>query len=86
MVKIDIPRSLLYIRGGLPGPVGSLLKLRDSHKIIDRQYLDLLYPTYIKPEDEEYPEILMYDGGELDPLEQYDHDNSGLAGKEDEEE
>lgn len=36
VVKIDTERSLLYVKGPVPGNVNGLVQIRDSHKRIDR--------------------------------------------------
>jgi len=78
VVKIDADRSLLFVRGQVPGCIGGLLRIRDAAKKIDKQYLDLLYPTYIPKEGD--PRVLVYEGEEKDPLERYTHENDVVAG------
>lgn len=36
VIKIDSERSLLYIRGQVPGPINGLIRIRDAVKKIDR--------------------------------------------------
>lgn len=38
VVKIDVDRSLLFVRGNVPGAISSLVKIRDSVKKIDKQF------------------------------------------------
>lgn len=52
VVKIDVPRSLLYIRGNVPGAISSLVRIRDSICRNDEQYLSLDFPTWLPPKDE----------------------------------
>ena len=47
VVRIDMERSLLYVRGQVPGPISGLVRIRDAAKKIDKQYLSLQYPTWI---------------------------------------
>lgn len=47
VVRIDHEKSLLYIKGHVPGPPGGLVKVRDAVKKIDKQIWDLYYPTYV---------------------------------------
>jgi len=35
VLGIDVPRSLLYVMGGIPGNIGGLIKVRDAFKKID---------------------------------------------------
>lgn len=41
VVRVDLDRSLLYVKGNIPGPPGSLVRMRDAVKKIDRQWWDL---------------------------------------------
>ena len=41
VVRIDEPRSLLYVMGNVPGSIGSLVKVRDAVKKIEKQWWDL---------------------------------------------
>ena len=36
VVKIDVDRGLLFVRGNVPGAISSLVKIRDAAKKIDR--------------------------------------------------
>lgn len=80
VIKFDIPRSLLYLKGPVPGAVHSLVSIRDSQKRIDKQYLNLHYPTFI-PGDE-YPVEEMWQPDYEDPMEVYPHENADYAGKD----
>jgi large subunit ribosomal protein L3 len=53
VVKIDIDRSLLYVRGNVPGAISTPVRIRDAAKKIDKQFLNLLYPTWIPPSNED---------------------------------
>lgn len=53
VVKIDVERSLLYVRGNVPGCISTPVKIKDASKKIDKQYLTLDYPTWIPPTSEE---------------------------------
>lgn len=85
MVKIDVPRSLLYVKGPVPGPIGGLVRIRDAHYKHHRQYRDLYYPTWLASEHPEdaLMEKLIWKGPEDDPLENYRHENDLRAGKDD---
>jgi len=54
--KIDTKQNLLYIRGAIPGPPGSFLRVRDAknklHELVPP------YPTYIRQEGEVPPEVI----------------------------
>jgi hypothetical protein len=89
VVKIDVDRSLLYIRGNVPGSISSLVKIRDAVCKTDMQYLDLHYPTWLPPKDEAayraLPRILTWEGPAQDPMEVYIHENDVVTGKDQEE-
>ena len=52
VVKIDVDRSLLYIRGNVPGCASTLVRIKDALRKADKQYLNLDYPTWIPPTNE----------------------------------
>jgi hypothetical protein len=89
VVKIDMERSLLYIKGVIPGPISSLVRIRDAVKKIDKQFLDLQYPTWIQPQSNEelrkLQHVLTWDGPVIDPWEDYYHENDVISGKDQEE-
>ena len=89
VVKIDVDRSLLYVKGQVPGCISTLVKIRDAVKQAPRQYLKLEYPTWIPPKSEEelrkLPRILEWEGEAVDPLETYHHENDVVSGKDQEE-
>jgi len=76
-------KSLLYIKGNIPGAPGTLVKIRDSVKKVDRQVWDLQYPTYI-PTDELSERVLTWDGAPSDPFEDFYHENDVVSGNKDE--
>ena len=84
IVRIDDERSLLYIQGAVPGPTGSLIQLRDAVKKADRQYWDLQYPTYVPGAPSEITDkVQTWDGGHIDPMEVYYHENDVVSGPAD---
>jgi hypothetical protein len=88
VVKIDVDRSLLYLKGQVPGSISTLVRIRDAVKKIDKQYLNLEYPTWIPPLNEaEYkalPRQLLWEGPINDPHEDYYHENDVVSGKDQE--
>jgi len=84
VVRIDEEKSLLYIMGNIPGSIGSLVRMRDSVKKVEKQLWDLQYPTYIPSEGEVEQPVLTWEGGNVDPFEVYYHENDVVSGmKED---
>ena len=86
VVRIDQEKSLLYLLGNVPGSIGTLVKVRDAVKKMDKQMWDLQYPTYVPKAGSTDPNVLTWDGGDLDPFENFFHDNdvvSGPVGNED---
>ena len=83
VVRIDEPRSLLYVMGSVPGAIGSLVKVRDAVKKTEKQWWDLEYPTRV-PSQKLSERVLTWDGGEVDPNEIYYHENDVVSGTKDE--
>lgn len=76
VIRIDNDRSILYVKGSIPGPIGGMLKIRDSHKKLTKQ----------KQEANEIDTgVDTWPGDELDPNEQYEHENVGVAGPDNDE-
>jgi len=46
--KIDVPRGLIYVIGGVPGPKGSICRLRDANKKTKFNLPLINFPTFIK--------------------------------------
>jgi large subunit ribosomal protein L3 len=89
VVKIDVERSLLFVRGNVPGCISTPVRIRDAAKKIDKQYMNLQYPTWIPPQSEEelrkLPKELVWEGTTIDPFEDYYHENDVVSGKDQEE-
>lgn len=83
VLGIDTAKSLLYVKGGIPGNAGGLIKIWDAFKVTERQYLKLHYPTYFPKEGEEYLQYVRFEGDKEDPMEAYEHENSGVIGPDD---
>ena len=77
VVRIDHERSLLYLKGNVPGPTGGLVKVRDAVKKIDKQVWDLMYPTRM---EEPVESLETWDGGDIDRFEIYYHENDVVSG------
>lgn len=90
IVKIDVEKSLLYIKGQVPGPISGLVRIRDAIKKVDKQFMKLQYPTFIQPKDESklkaLPRVMVWEGEVSDPFEDYYHENDVVSGKEAEDE
>lgn len=84
VVRIDHDKSLLYIQGNVPGPIGGIVRIRDAVKKIDRQVWDLYYPTFVSHESLDTSESLWtWGGGDKDPNEMYIHENDVVSGARD---
>lgn len=81
VVRIDVEKSLIYLHGNVPGAPGTLVKIRDSIKKVDKQLWELQYPTYLGHDSEK---LLTYDGGSVDPNEIFYHENDVVSGTKDE--
>jgi len=76
VIKIDYPRSLIYVRGGIPGPIGSTVYVQDSVRRMWKQYKRLKYPTFIPKPNQEYPDQFVIKPPLKDPSEHYKHENN----------
>ena len=47
VVKIDLERSLLYLRGNVPGCISEVVRVRDAFRKIDKQIFGLDFPTFV---------------------------------------
>lgn len=83
--KIDHNKSLLYLKGSVPGPIHELIEIKDAIKKRNTQYKILPFPTYIPDKDKELPSITVYQSP-IDASEIYEHDNDEKLGVSDEEE
>ena len=84
VVRIDEERSLIYILGNTPGGFGSLVKIRDAVKKSDRQMWDLQFPTYLMGQNKTDESVIDWDGGKVDPFEDFFHENDVVSGNKDE--
>lgn len=66
VLRVDTPRSLLYLKGSVPGAIGGMIKIRDSLKKMDKQKRGV---------NDIRTGIDTYEGDEQDPLEVYEHEN-----------
>jgi hypothetical protein len=83
--KTDYKRNLVFIKGSLPGPRYSLVKIFDSKKKYPVQFNKLHYPTFIPEEAKVYPNVMEW-AETVDMNEVYYHDNDEVLGISDEEE
>lgn len=72
--KIDIERSLVYIRGHVPGNPGSLVQIKDAYKKSTANESLLNFPTFVAGTDKLATVVIM-EGSKTDPNEEYIHDN-----------
>lgn len=77
VVRIDHARSLIYVKGNVPGPIGAVVRVRDAVKKMDRQLWDLQYPTNLA---EPLDNIETWEGPAEDPNEIYYHENQVVTG------
>ena len=68
--------------GNVPGPITSLVKIRDSVKRIEKQVFDLHYPTFVQGASDEkfaaYEQI--WEGMPRDPWTNDYHENDVVSG------
>lgn len=80
VARIDQAKSLVYLIGGTPGAIGGLVRLRDACKKTDKQLWNLEYPTCLSQSKED---VMTWDGGDMDPYEQFFHENDVVSGNKD---
>ena len=73
--KIDAVRNLIYVKGSIPGRAGNLVKIRDAIKAFEKNQEYLNCPTFIPEVGKAYSNEIQIIPPDLDPLEQYLHDN-----------
>ena len=86
IVRIDVPKSLIYLKGSIPGTVGTCLTIKDALMKIEKQAKYLQYPTFIPKENVIYPDIINIKEQKKDPSEIFRHENNveGLRYQKDE--
>ena len=65
VIRVDTPRSLLYIKGSVPGPIGGLVKIRDALKKMRKQ---------VRTVNEDRTGVDTWEGDEQDPFETYENE------------
>jgi len=66
VMRVDTPRSLLYVRGSIPGANGSMITIRDGLKKMDKQ---------VRQVNEIRTGVDTYPGDEEDPYEVYENES-----------
>eukprot|EP01022_Parablepharisma_sp_SALTPOND_P018740 TRINITY_DN3105_c0_g1_i1.p1 TRINITY_DN3105_c0_g1~~TRINITY_DN3105_c0_g1_i1.p1 ORF type:complete len:407 (-),score=11.28 TRINITY_DN3105_c0_g1_i1:191-1411(-) len=86
VIRVDCPRSLIYLKGAIPGTIGSCVYIKDAVKRIAKQYKRLQYPTFVPEDGVEYPDVETIRESKLDPSDVYRHENNIEGDNFDEEE
>ena len=76
VIRVDCERSLIYVKGAIPGTVGSCVYIKDAIKKRTKQYKKLQYPTFLPVEGVEYPDVDTIRASKLDPSDIYKHENN----------
>lgn len=71
---------MIYIKGSVQGPVGSIVRIRDAEYEAEKNEEFLNYPTFIPNPNIAYAQEIVMDAGEEDPNEQYYHENDAIEG------
>ena len=78
--RIDAEKSLLYIKGSLPGANGTLLKIRDA-MYENKKNRDIInFPSFIYEKGKKYASIIEVEAPKDDPTEQWLHENAVIKG------
>lgn len=81
--KIDFDRSLIYIKGAVPGAEGATVKLFDCffHRKDNKGMIN--YPTFVYEKGKNYASIIQVEPDVNDPTENWEHENAVLPDEED---
>jgi hypothetical protein len=85
VARIDERYSLLYLKGAVPGIIGSRVVLRDAIKMHMKQNKIVPFPTFIADPAKKYEAIENAPDPLLDSLELRRNDNTLIEGIDDEE-
>eukprot|EP01016_Furgasonia_blochmanni_P016782 TRINITY_DN1979_c0_g1_i1.p2 TRINITY_DN1979_c0_g1~~TRINITY_DN1979_c0_g1_i1.p2 ORF type:complete len:523 (+),score=131.34 TRINITY_DN1979_c0_g1_i1:118-1686(+) len=77
--KIDVERCLIYVKGSVPGRAGTVVEIRDAHKMREKNLEFLNFPTFVKEDGKQYAIEIVVPPPEQDPEEVYIHDNDVVA-------
>ena len=80
--KIDYSRSLIYLKGSVPGPVGRAIKISDCFFNWEKNEKILNYPTFIFDKEITYPDIIQIKETGQDPAEVWLHENDVLKDRD----
>ncbi len=83
--KTDYKRSLIYLKGSVPGNVRGLVYIKDAVRKHDQWKTLLQFPTFVAEKGKSYPDVQDWEGCE-DMNEKFQHDNDEVLGVSEEEE
>ena len=83
--KTDFKNSLIFIKGAVPGFIGQVVEIKDAFWKKDKQYKNLLYPTFIPEKGKTIPDVEIFSNS-IDRNEVFRHANDEVLGVSDEEE
>jgi len=82
--KIDFDRSLIYVKGSVPGPIGRVAHIFDAYFNWKDNVGKLNYPTFIYQKGKTYANIMQLEAPQQDPTEDWLHENAILSDDEEE--
>jgi large subunit ribosomal protein L3 len=74
--KIDTKRCLVYVKGMIPGPRGSIVRIRDAYWKGPENIGLLNYPTFLPDPKKRYADVLQMLPPKDDLAEHFIHDNA----------
>ena len=78
--RIDYHRSLIYVKGSIPGPIGGMVKVTDGLLSFKKNLEKINYPTFVYEKDKYYASIIDAEPPKDDPTENWLHENSVIKG------
>lgn len=78
--RVDFERSLLYLKGCIPGANGSTVQIKDSMYATKKNYGLINYPTFIYEKGKQYAMVIDSEPPKNDPTESWLHENAVVKG------
>jgi large subunit ribosomal protein L3 len=84
VLRMDYDRSLIYVKGNVPGAKGSLVMISDAFKDEKKNRGYLNYPTFVYDPEMEYASMIDAEATKEDPNEVWLHENAVVKDDKDE--
>ena len=75
MYRVDVDRSLIFIKGSVPGKEGELIEIQDARYSYKKNFLLQNFPTFVPKPGVSSAHIVQMEPPIQDPSEVWLHDN-----------